>query len=532
MSAEQSAGTPAAPSGARPAVPLVSVNGAKVPLVSVTGVAKAFGPTRALRSCSFELLPGEVHAIVGENGSGKSTLVKILSGVHVPDAGEIRLDGEPLSQRRSPRASQAAGVVTVFQEVLVVGPQSVLENVWLGTDGLFRQPISDGEKRRRAGEILERLLGYVPPLDVPVEWLSLSDRQACCIARALVRNPRVLILDESTSALDVVTSERLFKVVRELCAEGTGVIFISHRMDEIEQLADRVTVMRSGESIVTLSGEEAGTEALVRQMTGDEHGELVTSTTDGPVRTFGEILLRARGLRLRPGADPIEFELLAGELVGVAGLEGQGQDQFLEALRGAGSVAGELAVGDRVISSPQDAFAGGVAYIPRDRRSESLFPSLSVGENFGLPTMAQDGRFGLLNPRSAAARLAGYVKQMGIRVAHAGQPITVLSGGNQQKVIIARWLAAKPKVLLLNDPTRGIDLGAKRDLYRVLEQLTAEGVAVVMLSTEIDEQLELMDRVLVFREGGVVADIARGDLTRNGLVASFFGPGGREQNGT
>jgi ABC-type sugar transport system ATPase subunit len=465
-----------------------------------------------------------VHAIVGENGSGKSTLVKILSGVHIQDAGEIRIDGAPLGQRRSPRAAQTAGIVTVFQEVLVVGSQSVLENVWLGIDGVFRQPIGDDEKRRRAAEILERLLGYVPPLDTPVEWLSLSDRQACCIARALARSPRVLILDESTSALDVVTAERLFTVVRELCADGVGVIFISHRMDEIEQLADRVTVMRSGDSVATLPREHASTEVLVRHMTGDEHGELVTSGATAPERQLGDVLLRTRQLRLLPDAEPTEFELRAGELVGVAGLEGQGQDQFLDALRGGGSVAGEVKVGDRVIRSPQDAFAGGVAYVPRDRRSESLFPSLSVGENFGLPTMSQDGRFGVLNWRSAGARLDRYVKQMGIRVGHRSQPITVLSGGNQQKVIIARWLASKPKVLLLNDPTRGIDLGAKRDLYRLLEQLTAEGVGVVMLSTEIDEHLELMDRVLVFREGAAVADIAREDLSRNGLVGSFFGP--------
>jgi ABC-type sugar transport system ATPase subunit len=320
----------------------------------------------------------------------------------------------------------------------------------------------------------------------------------------------------------VISAGRLFAVVREMCAEGTAVIFISHRMDEIEQLADRVTVMRSGESVVTLPREQASTELLVRQMTGDEHGALVASGEDAPERAFGEVLLRTRGLRLRQGANLIEFELRAGELVGVAGLEGQGQDQFLGALRGGGSVAGEVIVGERAIRSPQDAFAGGVAYVPRDRRSESLFPSLSVSENFALPTMSRDGRFGLLNWRSSASRLAAYVKQMGIRVQHISAPIVVLSGGNQQKVIIARWLAAKPKVLLLNDPTRGIDLGAKRDLYRVLEQLTVDGVGVVMLSTEIDEHLELMDRVVVFRDGAAVADIAREDLTRNGLVASFF----------
>ncbi len=520
MSAEQNAGSLAAPPGARP-----------VPLVSVTGIAKSFGPTQALRACSFELLPGEVHAIVGENGSGKSTLVKILAGVHTEDSGEIRIDGKPLAQRRSPRAAQSDGIVTVFQEVLVVGPQSVLENVWLGTDGLFREAIDDAEKRRRAAEIIEQLLGNVPPLDAPVESLSLSDRQACCIARALVRSPRVLILDESTSALDVATAQRLFAVVRRLCGEGASVIFISHRMDEIDQLADRVTVMRSGESVVTLTRDQGNTELLVRHMTGDEHGELVIASPDAPKHEIGHLLLRARDLKLRPGAAPIQFELRAGELVGVAGLEGQGQDQFLHALRGAGAWSGAVDVGSDPLRSPQDAFAKGVAYVPRDRRAESLFPSLSVRENFSLPTVSQDRRFGVIDWRRSTARLRDYVNQLAIRVGHYSQPIPVLSGGNQQKVIIARWLAAKPRVLVLNDPTRGIDLGAKRDLYKALEQLAADGVGVVMLSTEIDEHLQLMDRVLVFRDGSVVAEIGREDLSRNGLVSAFFGSdgGGRDE---
>jgi ribose transport system ATP-binding protein/rhamnose transport system ATP-binding protein len=465
-----------------------------------------------------------VHAIVGENGSGKSTLVKILSGVHSQDAGEIRINGAALGRKRSPHLAQAAGIVTVFQEVLVVGPQSVLENVWLGTDGLFRQPIAEAEKRRRAAEILERLLGHAPALDAPVESLSLSDRQACCIARALVRSPRVLILDESTSALDVATAERLFAVARDLCAQGSGVIFISHRMDEIDQLADRVTVMRSGDSVATLTREQANTELLVRHMTGDEQGELVTSVAGAARRSPGEVLLRTRALKLRPGAASIEFELRAGELVGVAGLEGHGQDQFLNALRGGGSISGEVTVGERQIRSPQGAFAAGVSYVPRDRRAESLFPSLSVGENFALPTISRDSRLGVIDWRRAVARLGEYVNQLAIRVGHHSQPIPVLSGGNQQKVVIARWLAANPSVLLLNDPTRGIDLGAKRDLYKVLGDLSAQGVGVVMLSTEIDEHLELMDRVLVFRDGSAVAEIAREDLSRSGLVTAFFAP--------
>jgi ABC-type sugar transport system ATPase subunit len=515
MNADEVTTMSAASPGAQPAA---------VPLLEVAGVAKAFGATRALRSCSFELWPGEVHAVVGENGSGKSTLVKILSGVHRPDAGEILLAGQPATERRSPRAAQRAGIVTVFQEVLVVGPRSVLDNVWLGVDGMFRQGVAVEEKRRRANDALGELLGNAPTLDLPAEALSLSDQQACCIARALVRSPRVLILDESTSALDVATRDRLFAIVRRLRTDGTATIFISHRMDEIAELADRVTVLRSGESVATLARREATTEALVRHMTGQAHLTDGVEKVPRAARVRGEVLLRTEDLRLRPAGAPIQFGLHAGEMVGLAGLEGHGQDAFLQALRGAGAFAGRVLSADGVLlSSPDRANAAGVAYVPRDRRAESLFPVLSITENFAVPTLRADRRAGLINWRHATRRLTEYVNTLRIRLAHPRQPITVLSGGNQQKVILARWLASAPRVLLLNDPTRGVDLGAKRDLYRLLERLTSEGVGVLMLSTEVDEHVELMDRVLVFREGSVSAELRREQLDRTSLIAAFFG---------
>lgn len=493
------------------------------PVLSVAGLAKAFGATRALRSCSFDLRAGEVHAIVGENGSGKSTLVKILAGLHRPDAGEVRLSGAVGGRRRSPRMAQQAGIFTVFQEVLVVGAQSVLENVWLGADGLFRRRVAASEKRRRAGEVLEALRGGAPELDVPAEALSLSERQACCIARALVRDPRVLILDESTSALDVATRDRLFAIVRGLCAAGAAVILISHRMDEIEEMADRVTVLRSGESVATLERAQVSSEALVRHMTGSDHLTSGVPVVAPRARVRGDVLLRTEGLRLGPHTEAVDFSIHAGELVGLAGLEGHGQDAFLRALNGGSVAAGRVVAGEAAVSSPQDALSAGVVYVPRDRRGEAIFPTLSIGENFALPTLTQDRQMGLLRLRAANRRLSPYVEQLGIRLASPRQPITALSGGNQQKVVVARWLAAEPRVLLLNDPTRGVDLGAKRDLYTLLERLAAGGVAVVMLSSEVDEHVELMDRVLVFREGSISAELPREQLTRTSLIAAFFG---------
>jgi ABC-type sugar transport system ATPase subunit len=492
----------------------------------VVDLAKAFGPTQAVRSCTFDLRAGEVHAIMGENGSGKSTVVKMLTGVHRPDRGSIEVAGRPLEAIRSPREALDAGIVAVFQEVLVVGARSILDNLWLGIDPLHRDAVSRAERVERATEVLRELTGSEPDLGRPVEELSLSDRQACCVARALIRRPRILILDEATSALDVATRDRLFAIVRRLAAEGTSTIFISHRMDEVEEIGDRVTVMRSGESVATVWRGEVSAQELVRLMTGAEH---LTDTAYAPAARApaGDVVLRATAVRLRPGAAPIDLELRAGEIVGLAGLEGQGQDAFLHALRGAGTLEGHV-VRERDgratgIRSPGHAARMGIVYVPRERRDEALFGVLSIRENFALPTVGRDTVAGVLRPGATDRRLTRYVDLLRIKLGRSSDGIGTLSGGNQQKVVIARWLAAEPRILLLNDPTRGVDLGAKRDIYDLLLGLAGEGIAVVMLSTEVDELIELMDRVLVFKEGGVAAELRREELTRQTLVASYFG---------
>jgi ABC-type sugar transport system ATPase subunit/ribose/xylose/arabinose/galactoside ABC-type transport system permease subunit len=462
-------------------------------LLRIDSVTKAFGPTIALRGCSFELRSGEVHALMGENGSGKSTLVKILSGVHRPDAGQVLIGQSPL-RAGNPRAAAAAGVATVFQEVQSVPGQSVLDNLWLGTDGVLRRgssAASPGDRRARAQAVLTELLGTCPDtlLAAPAGSLSLSERQAVAIGRALLRSPKVLILDEATSALDVATRDRLFAAVRRLTAAGGAVLFISHRMDEVTEIADRVTVLRSGESVATLDRDEASLGRLVELMTGGEH--LVQADARAGAAPAGDVVLAAGGLALR-----------AGEIVGLAGLEGQGQDEYLKALRFAA--------------------AARVAYVARDRREESIFPPLSIRENFTAATLSQDARGGLISARRATARFAAYIDRLKIRLGRDTDTITTLSGGNQQKVVIARALASDPQVLLLNDPTRGVDIGAKRDMYALLRGLAAAGMAIVMLSTEVDEHLELMDRVLVFRDGGPAAELSRSELSRSAIVSEFF----------
>ncbi len=486
----------------------------------LSGVSKRFGATRALIDGDLHLRPGEIHTLLGENGSGKSTLVKIMGGVHRPDSGTVTLDGVPVASR-SPRAAMDLGIATVFQEVLTAGSQSVLENVWLGSHGIFRRAMPRAEQRTIAREVLTRIAGDMP-LDLPAGQLSLSERQSLCIARALVRKPKVLILDESTASLDVGSRDRLFVEMRRLAAEGTAILFISHRMDEVAEISDRVTVLRSGRTVSAVERAELSIDRLITDMTGNPDHDATRRQPHEP----GEKILQGTALGLAAGSAPIDFELRSGEIVGLAGLEGHGQDLFIKRLAGLapgpGRVERVLARGPEEVSE-RNGNTLGVAYLPRERRGESLFESMSIRENFALPTLHMHRRAGLLDSASIAKRFEAFAHLLSLRFGTAHDAISTLSGGNQQKVLLARWLATDPQVLLLNDPTRGVDIGTKREIYAILDRLSATGMGIVVLSSEVDELVDLADRVLVFRDQAVFAEIAHSGLSTESVVAAYFG---------
>jgi len=502
----------------------IAVPAETVIALAVQDLAKTYGSTQALRSCSLTLKAGEVHAVVGENGSGKSTMVKIITGVAQPDHGSIDIGGAVRQSFRNPREAIAAGIFGIFQNMMVVPTRSVLDNLWLGFDGTFARHMTVQEQRTRAAAVLEELLGRVPNLDAEASKLPLSEVQALAIGRALLREPKVLNLDEATSALDIAARDRLFVILKRIASAGTAGLFISHRMDEIEEIGDVITVMRAGETVATVKRGEVSTADIVTLMAGAERqaaerSRLLHESADQLSRP----IIGTRDLVLRSGSAPIDQVISAGELVGIAGLEGHGQERFLQVLAGARPVSGVVSIAGTVVRSRRHGYVLGVAYVPRDRQTAGIFESLSINDNFAVGTVAEDRRLGLLSRARTRARLSGYVKSLKIRLRDSADPISTLSGGNQQKVVLARWLAAKPRVLLLDDPTRGIDPGAKRDLYDLLATLTAGGMAVVMVSTDVDELVELMDRVLVFREGTVFSELGHDGLTRTALVASFFG---------
>ncbi|MDR7127512.1 YbhB/YbcL family Raf kinase inhibitor-like protein [Pseudotabrizicola sp. 4114] len=478
--------------------------------VEISAVRKSFGPTVALGGVSLRAYEGEVHAIIGGNGSGKSTLAKVISGVLIPDEGQVAILGKSAT---SPHEARELGISNVFQEVLVADECSVLDNLYLGADGLLGSSVSREERYARASALMAELLGFDLDLDVPAGELPLSIKQWITIGRALLTEPKVLILDESSAALDFDSTERLFRKMREMKKRGCSIMIVTHRIAELVRIADRATVLRDGRTVGTLEKEEI-TEARILALIAGPEREKAQGSQVSASRSSDLPVLRMAAAKVWADGAAFDFTLFPGEVVGITGLDGQGQAEFVRAIAGvAPLVSGKISVvRDGVAEAVTDlrsARENGISYVSGDRKKEGIFANLGIFENLALPiyrTYRAGGWLNLINRTKLGPIFDWETGKLAVKMGSPDNLITSLSGGNQQKVLIARAFAEKPTVLVLNDPARGIDIGAKLDLYRNLRDFAARGNAVVFLSSEIEEFMNLCSRVHVFRNGSVSAD--------------------------
>ncbi len=496
--------------------------------ISLQNVRKHFGPTRALDGVSFSARAGEIHAVVGGNGCGKSTLAKVVSGILPVDAGSVSVLGETPA---TPAESRALGISTVYQEVLVADESSVVDNIFMGADRLFTKTLNLRDKTRRAAALMRDLSGETVDPHALAGTLPLSLKQWITIARGLLSEPRILILDESSAALDFDSTERLFTKMRELRDRGTTILIVTHRIAELVRIADRATVMRDGRDVGVLERDAITEKNLLALMTGEDQGT-GESHGEAPMPEVEELALQARGLQLWPGARRFDLEVRRGEVIGIVGLDGQGQDDFVRALSGVQPpLAGEILAYDREgVAQPirrlADAVGSRVVYVSGDRKREGIFDRLSIMENLVMPLYREKRRGGVLGFVDWAGLRTIFDREADNLLIKFGQHsdrITSLSGGNQQKVLIGRGFAMRPDLIVLNDPARGIDVGAKTELYRQLRAFAESGKSVIYLSSEIEEFVGFATRIIVFRDGAPFDAFDGRGFEPKTILESMFG---------
>jgi len=498
------------------------------PLLQMRGVRKVFPGVRALDGVDFFARRGEVHALMGENGAGKSTLIKVLTGVYRRDGGEALLDGVSVDPR-TPAEAQNLGISTVYQEVNLVPTLSVAENLFLGRlPKKLGVAVGWGEVRRRSRAALARL--ELKDVDVtrPLGSYSIAIQQMVAIARALDVSAKLLILDEPTSSLDAGEVARLFDVMRRLRDQGLGIVFVTHFLEQVYAITDRITVLRNGKLVGEYETKQLPRAELIGKMMGRELAEFETAGRGGGAESAPakRTLVRLKGFGRRGAIKPFDLEIREGEVVGLAGLLGSGRTEIARLLFGADRAdAGTALVDDRSTSlaSPRAAIACGFAFLPEDRKTQGIVPELSVRENIILALQASKGWLAAL-PRRRQDELADhYVKALGISTPHAEQSIRNLSGGNQQKALIARWLAANPRLLILDEPTRGIDVGAKAEIQKLILDLCARGMAVLFISSELEETVRCSDRVAVLRDREKIAELEGEQISEQSILRTIAG---------
>ncbi len=495
------------------------------PILSMRGISKRFGGVNALSNVSLDIFAGEVQALVGENGAGKSTLMKILSGAAEPDSGEILVDGRR-AEIHSPREAERARIRMIHQELALVGALSVAENICLGRLPRTRWRLVDRRAMRQEARRILARLGSSLDVDAPAGVLSIGAQQIVEIAKALSQDARILVMDEPTSALPETDAKKLLALVRQLKSEGVAIVYITHKMEEIYGLADRLTVLRDGKFIGTETPEKLPRAELIRWMVGRTLSELIPQHAGKP----GAPLLTVRDLAVRdartgmPLVDGVSLTLARGEILGLAGLVGSGNSELLGALFGRFGRPAALAVTINgrpfLPGDPAAAIRAGAALLTNDRKATGLVLPLSVRENAMLASLSRAARAGLVSRRQEEALSAPVLKRLHLRAASSESQVSTLSGGNQQKVALAKWLLTRPRLLLLDEPTRGVDVGAKHEIYELINALADEGVGILLVTSELPELLGLSDRILAMHRGRVTAEFTRAQATPEKVMAA------------
>ncbi|PYS34554.1 MAG: D-xylose ABC transporter ATP-binding protein [Acidobacteria bacterium] len=491
-------------------------------LLCATGIDKSYSGVHALKGASFELCAGEVHALIGENGAGKSTLIKIITGAVEADDGEIQLNGNTITHN-SPRLGKQLGIAAIYQQPALFPELSVAENIAVGLEesSLWKR-VDWRERRRRASELLARVGARIDP-DREAGDLTMPQQQLVEIARALGANAKILIFDEPTASLSEEDTQNLFRVIRELRTRGVGMIYISHRLDELTAIADRVTVLRDGRTIDTCLMSDVNREQLIHLMVGRE----LSAVFPKRIVTLGEVILELRQLGCsESGIHDVNLSVRAGEIVGVAGLVGGGRTELARTIFGLTPAdQGEILLRGKPIKieSAAQAIACGIAYVPEDRRRHGVILDLPISANITLASLDKFSRLGAVNFRREKEIATDYTRRLSIKTPAIFAPAATLSGGNQQKVALSRWLVTKPSVLILDEPTQGIDVGAKSEIHALMTELAGQGVAILMISSELPEILGMSDRIAVMFGGTMVATLDRSEATQQNILALALG---------
>lgn len=482
--------------------------------IELKGIIKSFGGNTVLRNVDFELRRGEVHALVGGNGAGKSTLMKILQGVHIPDSGEIKVDGTGV-EIRTPQDAKRHGIAMIFQEFSLIPTLTVAQNIFLNSEPHTSMGfLDDRESERRTRELFSQLGEEVDPRTIVAD-LSTGYWQLTEIAKALAREARVLIMDEPTSSLTQTETKALFELIRNLKDRGISIVYISHRMEEIFQVADRVTVLRNGEHVITEEAANLTMERIIDHVVGQQM-EQAFEWKEREVERNVTPLLRVEGLISAGRFQDVRFSLYPGEILGIAGLMGSGRTEIARALFGIDKVdSGEILIrgSQREINNTRDAMNAGISLIPEDRRLQGLVVAHSIKDNLLLPLLARLNRGGIVDDQRGERTVRSFVERLQIKINSIFEPVQLLSGGNQQKVVIAKWLAAEPDILIMDEPTAGVDIASKTEIIDTIRQLADAGKGILVISSELTELLAVCDRILILQDGTVKQDIERQNIS-------------------